>query len=83
MNIERIAEKVHNAWWKEKIKQGFHSPLDCLRVPVLDGRDRKFSKRCGRCHSDMYPYAELPENIKDYDRMMVWAVLNAMGIEKD
>ena len=83
MNIEKIAEKVHNAWWKEKEAQGFHAPLRCSKAPILDGRGRKFEKRCPKCHLGMYPYAELPEKIKDYDRVTVWAVLNAMGIEKD
>ncbi|MGE5423388.1 MAG: hypothetical protein ACM3QW_08995, partial [Ignavibacteriales bacterium] len=40
--------------------------------------DPKFLKRCEKCHTDMYPYEELPENVKDYDRVTVKAVLQAI-----
>ena len=39
---------------------------------------QKFSAYCDHCHTDMYPYDELPENIKEYDRVTVRAVLQAM-----
>ena len=39
----------------------------------------KFHKFCGKCHTDMYPYSELPENIKDYDRVTVETVLKAIS----
>lgn len=26
MNIEKICEQIHNAWWEEKAKQGFKHP---------------------------------------------------------
>ena len=70
---EVIAESVHDAWWTEKIKQGFHAPLRC---PTTCGK--KFEKNCEKCHADMYPYLELPENVKEYDRATVRAVLNAI-----
>lgn len=78
INIEKIAEKVHDAWWKEKRLQGFHAPLACPSVGGI-----KFEKHCKWCHTDMYPYLELSDNIKEYDRKTVWAVLNAMGIEEE
>ncbi len=71
--IELLASKVHDAWWDEKFNQGFHSPLSC---PAGEGT--KFEKRCDQCHTDMYPYNELPDNIKEYDRTTVRAVLNAL-----
>lgn len=78
-DIEKIAAEVHNAWWEEKKKQGFHSPMkhegDIIFDPIYD----KFYKICDKCHTDMYPYDELPENIKEYDRITVKAVLNAMA----
>jgi predicted nucleic-acid-binding Zn-ribbon protein len=78
--IEFVSEKVHNAWMDERIKQGFHAPADC---PLMEGmlldKSRKFKPRCVKCHSDLYPYSELPETIKDYDRVTVVAVLNAVN----
>ena len=88
--IEELSEKVHNAWWKEKKEQGFHSPDECKsenhksymasswREQERLQTDSKFYKWCDKCHADMYPYEELPENIKEYDRVTVRAVLNAI-----
>ena len=74
MNKELIAAEVHNAWWEEKKRQGFHPPLECSQP--IDGL--KFEPHCDKCHIDMYPYDELPENVKDYDRVTVQVVLNAI-----
>jgi hypothetical protein len=80
-NIEFLSEQVHNAWWEEKKRQGFHAPNEC---PDFEPEKpeflitQKFTKHCGHCHTDMYPYAELPESIKDYDRVMVRTVLEAI-----
>lgn len=79
--LEEISEKVHNAWMQKKASQGFHSPENC---PIIDGTDdsrttySKFTRRCGKCHADMYPYQELPENKKEYNRITVKAVLKAI-----
>ena len=35
-------------------------------------------KRCDKCHTDLYSYSELPENVKEYDRVTVRAVLRAI-----
>jgi len=72
-NLEFLSEQVHNAWWDEKKKQGFHAPLECI-----NGRGEKFIKHCNKYHTDMYPYDELSENIKEYDRVTVITVLNAI-----
>lgn len=74
-NIEKLAEKVHNSWWYEKKKQGFHAPLDCEQWASTNN---KFDKICPYCHSDMYPYEELPDNVKEYDRVTVRTVLSAI-----
>lgn len=87
---ELIAEKVHDAWLIEKARQGFHAPEKCKSNPSKEARSHdlrshglhpflKFHKYCDKCHTDMYPYAELPENIKDYDRVTVDAVLKAIS----
>ena len=60
----------------EKKKQGFHAPLECEKY--VQEVDNKFTKVCEKCHTDMYPYDELPENIKEYDRVTVRSVLNAI-----
>ena len=82
--LEVIAEKVHEAWAAEKQRQGFAShvwmtvsdkPERCAGLP-------HFSAPCtvpkDKHHPDMLPYADLAENIKDYDRATVRAVLTAL-----
>lgn len=80
--IEELSEEVHNAWMKEKLAQGFHAPVDCSQKGLLNLPDEsmfhKFEKLCPKCHTDLYPYSELPENIKEYDRVTVRAVLGAI-----
>lgn len=92
-NIEFISEEVHNAWMEEKRKQGFHSPLECeshnyksfqksgehAKERFYDvGNNPKFYKWCDKCHTDLYPYDELAENIKEYDRVTVRTLIDAI-----
>ncbi|MFA7171319.1 MAG: hypothetical protein WC180_04970 [Candidatus Paceibacterota bacterium] len=80
-NVEFLSDKVHQAWMQEKRSQGFHAPNECpLSDPSDDKRTNsgKFIRHCGKCHTDLYSYDELPENIKDYDRVMVRTVIQAM-----
>jgi quinol monooxygenase YgiN len=91
-DMECIAEKVHDSREEEKMSQGFHAPLDCEsdnRISYLNSNwehqarfddqfNAKFYKWCDKCHPDMYPYSQLPENIKEYDRVTVRTVLNAI-----
>lgn len=87
--IETIASKVHDSWWEEKKKQGFHSPVDCKSDSAVSAREHdirsqglyefiRFYNYCDKCHKDMYPYFELPENIKEYDRVTVKTVIKAI-----
>lgn len=90
--IEVLAEKVHESWKKEKRSQGFHSPNECqseshksyiesdwrVKERFGDHFDPKFYKWCDKCHPDLCPYEELTENIKEYDRVTVRTVLNAI-----
>ncbi len=82
--LEIISEAVHDAWWEEKKKQGFHAPVHCPNVIVSVGltegeyKEMLFTERCDKCHTDMYPYSDLPENIKEYDRVTVRTVLKAL-----
>mgnify|MGYP000843570206 CR=1 FL=1 len=75
--IEQLSARVHDAWWEEKARQGFHAPLSCPRRSPAN-EYTKFECVCEKCHTDMYPYEELPENIKDYDRVTVRTVLQAL-----
>lgn len=83
-NIEFLSEQVHNAWWEEKKRQGFHAPMDCIKRPGYDPQDIgrmiliKLSRYCDKCHTDMYPYTELSEDVKEYDRVTVRSVLDAI-----
>lgn len=76
--IEKIAEKVHDSWYREKEIQGFHSPSSCPRFPKRFNQHSIFEKQCTRCHPDMYPYHCLPEHVKEYDRVTVRTVLDAV-----
>lgn len=71
-NIEKLAEAVHDAWWKEKERQGYHAPF----THAVSG---KFSRLCDKCHPDMYPYGELSEYAKEHSREPVRAVLDAIS----
>jgi len=91
-NIEFLAAKVHDSWWEEKSKQGFHSPLECkssnkkhfynsdwkAQDRFYDHFEPKYYEWCEKCHPNMYPYEELSENVKEYDRVTVETVLNAI-----
>lgn len=91
--VEKLSEEVHNSWWEEKVKQGFHPPNECssenhksycsadwkAQERFEDNVNPKFYKWCDKCHTDMYPYNELAENIKDYDRVTVKTVLLALN----
>jgi hypothetical protein len=90
---EWIAEKVHDSCLEEKKNQGFHAPVDCrnqsakdicalaLLVDLLEDFEfLKFNKYCDKCRIDMYPYSDLPEHIKDYDRAAVNAVLSIIEL---
>lgn len=73
--IEQLSEIVHDSWMEEKKKQGFHSPIDCKEKKEWGG---KFTRKCSKCHTDMYPYFELPDNVQNYDRVTVKGVIKAL-----
>lgn len=91
-DIELVASKVHDAWWKAKEENGFHAPRDCEsenrrgytqtarqnQERFDDHFNEKFYKWCDKCHPDMYPYNDLSETVKDYDRTTVKAVYQAI-----
>jgi len=73
--IEKLSERVHDAWAREKDVQGFHSPSY-----------HEDGYTCSKCHSDMVPYEWLEDNIKEYDRVTVRTVLQALdelGVKLD
>jgi hypothetical protein len=71
--LEQMAEKVHDSWWEEKKRQGFHMPRsDCpLYFPEAGAGMVEGYEECDKCHKDMKPYAELDEAVKELDRVMV------------
>lgn len=86
--IEQLSDAVHQNWMREKQAQGFadHVTQPCT---FQDGRRRRCSTVChandAECilpadknHTDMLPYADLPEKVKQYDRATVQAVLTAL-----
>ena len=76
--VEFLAEGSHRGWMKEKRRQGFTDhPFNT--VGAINGPEGHI---CGTCvwparrhHADMLPYAELPDHIKEYDRVTVRGVL--------
>ena len=79
--FELICAEVHNAEWEQSKRVGYHAPHDCFYKPK--NNKNKFTKHCTCCHTDMYPYDELPERVKEYDRVTVRAVLAAQArVEK-
>jgi hypothetical protein len=77
--IELLAEDSHKGWAEEKQRQGYAD-----HVFRFVGRTRHGEEFCGadgcfkpkaKHHTDMLPYAELPEHIKEYDRVTVRGVL--------
>jgi hypothetical protein len=93
-NFEAVCEKIHDAWWKEKRQQGFHAPNECPsknhksfqesnwreKERLEDIQNPKFYKWCDKCHTDMYSYSDLPNNIQEYDRTTVKAVSLAIEL---
>lgn len=80
--IEEIAEDVHKGWMTEKQKQGFADHV--LKAPLyMEGPDTTRCFRCGRPsnkhHPDMLPYAELADNVQEYDRATARAVFQGLG----
>lgn len=84
--VEQLSDAVHRAWMAEKQAQGF---ADHVYHGVYQGDGGMQLTICTRCprghhegtdkhHPDMLPYADLPENVKEYDRVTVRAVLLAL-----
>lgn len=81
--IELLAEDSHIGWMQEKQRQGYADHVwktcacgipDCELVCLICDLPKD------KHHPDMLPYAELPEHIKEYDRVTVRGVL--AGIER-
>lgn len=75
--IERLSESVHQGWLAEKQAQGFADHVLEPR-PMAMGRCRRCSLHSASHHTDMLPYAALAENVREYDRATVRAVLRAL-----
>jgi hypothetical protein len=84
--VETLSDYVHQGWMAEKQRQGFADhPWDDANARERDA-DGNLGYHCALCgkakgmhHTDMLPYDQLEEHIKEYDRVTVRAVL--AGIE--
>lgn len=79
--IEILAERSHIGWMQEKQRQGFADHVWQWRQGA--GARGACRPECqidpDKHHTDMLPYADLPEHVKEYDRVTVRGVLE--GIE--
>ena len=69
--LEKMAALVHDGWLEEKKRQGFHHPSKCDDSFIISEHPLDYAGTCSKCHSDMKPYSELSENVKELDRVMV------------
>ena len=89
--IEIVSEMVHDAWRRQKERQGFHAPVVCPSEShrnYLNAKkteegfdpsvDEGKTKWCPMCHPNMYPYCELSEEEKELDRATVRTVYEAI-----
>jgi hypothetical protein len=94
-DIEQVSKLVHEGWWKEKQRQGFHAPLECNSeahkkfqslsdsekiAQFGESFDEKRHKWCDKCHPNMYPYEELTDDEKQLDRATVKTVYEAINM---
>jgi hypothetical protein len=76
--LELVAEDVHTEWMNEKQRQGFANHL-------FTGEQENWPCKTPGCHvsdiyhhTDMQPYADLPEHIKKYDRVTTQTVVDSL-----
>lgn len=58
--LEELSAKDHDAWREYKVSMGYHLHRDC---PF------KHQPKCGKCNDLLIPFAELPEHIKEINRL--------------
>ena len=61
----------------EVSEDGFEKICEAVHNRWMDEKKRQGMTE----HPDMHPYHELPENVKEYDRVKVRCVLDALGIK--
>ena len=75
--VERAAEAVHRAWMAEKVRQG--TPAHTLEACPVWAKDGDCpNPKPSAHHFDMVPWAELPEDAKEVNRVTARAVLAAV-----
>ena len=83
--IERLADRVHQAWMEAKQAQGFADhPWTAGQHAMVTIERGDVRPACDKCtlpqrlhHPDMRPYADLDEPTKEYDRATARAVLGS------
>jgi hypothetical protein len=73
--VEQLSDKVHQAWAAKKQRRGF---ADHPKFNSDICNQTHCEKPPEKHHTDMLPYADLAENVKEYDRATVRAVLDAI-----
>lgn len=94
--IERLSDRAHQAWVAEKLQQNFadHAWSADVKHTITGVQDGVMLLRAvcqvdgceipkEKHHPDMRPYADLPDHVKEYDRVTVRAVLDALMVEHD
>lgn len=80
-DLEQIGRIMHESWCKTKREQGFHGPEEkCPENPtgkLIRYRTNPTANNCvcRKQHSDLIPWADLPEKQKDINRHAFDAIL--------
>ncbi|MDE3097174.1 MAG: hypothetical protein KGK07_14395 [Chloroflexota bacterium] len=92
--VEYFAERVHEAWMRQKVADGakdhaWRGAVEPVDVGLMADGSFDLAVRQGSCdvcgaafskhHPDMLPYTDLSEPVKEYDRATVRAVLAALA----
>jgi hypothetical protein len=76
LSLESLSEQVHNAWWEEKKRQGFHGLVGCPNMSEANMINDNFP--CEKCcsHSDYFDKLSLRD--QRYTAEIVKGVLDAI-----
>lgn len=67
ISLDSVGQIMHESWTNTKRSQGFHHPDEAGHGIT--------NFPCGKCHKDLVPWSELPEQQKDINRHAFDAVL--------
>jgi hypothetical protein len=73
--IDGLAKYIHDSWWEEKARQGFH-----YASFHKEFNPSAIKKLCDKCHLDMIPYEQLPESSKVFDKVTIETTLAGLQL---